>query len=124
MSKIVRITNTKVAPLTLYYRAPGNAEASRPLISVLIQSRALSQSVVFADDEHFEAFKEQNAEFLENQTIIIGDKVKASTAEKVNEENAIRESKEVKKKKDRVIESLEGAVNSDKASLKVSVEKE
>lgn len=127
MSVVAYITNTRANPLTLMYRVPKNPqreEASRPIISVALSARAFRTPIAFASEEHFVAFKVQNAEFISNGTILLGDKVKEKEAEKVNETNAKVETKEVREKKEKTIKSLEAAVNTKKTSLKIEVEKE
>lgn len=127
MSVVAHITNTRVNPLTLMYRVPKNPareEASRPLISIVLASRAFRTPVAFASEEHFVAFKQQNAEFIANGTILLGDKVKEKEAERVNEANAAVETKSVRAKKEKTIKSLESAVNTKNTSLKIEVEKE
>ena len=127
MSVVAHITNTRANPLTLMYRVPKNPqreEASRPIISIALTGRAFRTPVAFASEEHFVAFKVQNAELLSNGTILLGDKVKEKDAEKVNEANASVETKEVRAKKAKTIKSLESAVNTKNTSLKIEVEKE
>lgn len=127
MSVVAHITNTRANPLSLMYRVPKDPqreEASRPVISIPLAGRAFRTPVAFASEEHFVAFKVQNAELLSNGTILLGGKVKEKEAEKVNETNAAVETKEVRAKKEKVVKSLESAVNSKNTLLKIEVEKE
>lgn len=123
MAYIAKITNTRVNPLTLYFRVPGENK-NRQLISLHIPARALNYPVAFADEEFFNAFKDQNRVYLENETIILGDKIRENKAEKINEDNANKEVAQVRKKKNGIIKSFENSLRTDKASMKVNVEKE
>lgn len=125
MAYIAKITNTKVNPLTLYYRVPGTAE-KRQLISIHLPPRALNYAVPFTDDLHFNAFRAQNITLINSEIIIIGDKTKESQAIKVNEANAKAEVQSVREKKDKVVENLENNVSSStkKTKLKLKVEKD
>lgn len=123
MAYVAKITNTKVNPLTIYFRVPGENK-NRQLISLHIPARALNYPVAFADEEFFNAFKDQNRVYLENETIILGDKIKENKAEKVNQDNANKEVEQVRKKKNKIIKFFEDSLKTDKASMKVNVEKE
>lgn len=127
MSVVSYITNTRANPLALLYRAPksdASKDAPSQLIRVELIGRALRTPVTFASEEHFSAFKSQNAELLSTGTILLGDKVKEKEAEKVNEANASTETKDVREKKGKTIKVLEDAVNTKNTSLKISVEKD
>lgn len=116
------ITNTRLNPLTLYYRP----KESHMLLQVQVAARALNQLIVFADEQAFEAFKEQNALFLDGKTIILNTKenaVKEKEAVKTNEANAQAESKKVKSVKDKQIKAIEEAITTDKTKLETTVEK-
>ena len=116
------ITNTRLNPLTLYYRP----KESHLLLQVQVAARALNQLIVFADEQAFEAFKEQNALFLDGKTIILNTKenaVKEKEAVKTNEANAQAESKKVKSVKDRQVKAIEDAITTDKTKLETTVEK-
>lgn len=128
MAYIAKITNTKVSPLTLYFRAPIEVEQGKlkPLISINLAARALNQEVPFADEAYFTAFKNQNSVFLNNGTILIGN-TKEKQAEKINEQNAQNEQKNVKAKKDKILNNLTDAVNNStgkQTNLKMEVSKE
>ena len=123
---VVKITNTKINPLTLYYRVPGN-EDKRPLVSVHIPSRALNYAVPFSDEQHFLEFKRQNEQLLASEVIIIGDHTKESTAMRINEDNAKRDVAEIREKKEKVVKAFEDAVSTNpksKTKLKLKVEKD
>lgn len=127
MRVVSYITNTRANPLALLYRAPkseASKDVSAQLIRVELIGRALRTPVTFASEEHFSAFKSQNAELLSNGTILLGDGVKDRDAEKVSEVNASKETKEVRAKKEKTIKGLEDAVNTKNTSLKISVEKD
>lgn len=116
------ITNTRLNPLTLYYRP----KESHLLLQVQVAARALNQLIVFADEQAFNAFKEQNALFLDGKTIILNTKenaVKEKEAVKTNEANAQAESKKVKSVKDRQVKAIEDAITTDKTKLETTVEK-
>jgi hypothetical protein len=116
------ITNTRLNPLTLYYRP----KESHLLLQVQVAARALNQLIVFADEQAFEAFKEQNALFLDGKTIILNTKenaVKEKEAVKTNEANAQAESKKVKSVKDKQVKAIEDAITTDKTKLETTVEK-
>lgn len=125
MAYVARITNTKINPLTLYYRVPGNEE-KRQLISIHIPSRALNYAVAFTDDLHFNAFRIQNIDLINSEAIIIGDKTKESEAIRVNEANAKAEVAAIREKKDKVVENFEKSVTDTKGrtKLKLKVEKD
>lgn len=125
MAYVARITNTRVNPLTLYYRVPGKEE-KRQLISIHIPSRALNYAVPFTDDLHFNEFRNQNITLINDETIIIGDKTKESTAIKINEANAKSEVQQIREKKDKVVEKFENSVtdNKGRTKLKLKVEKD
>lgn len=124
MATVLKITNTKVNPLTLYYRVPGREGNKMPTIAVSIPARALNHSVAFANDSHADAFKKQNEQFIDRGIIILG-KSTESQAEKQNEKNAVAESQKTKEAADAAVDSIEKQVKSTakKSSLKVSVEK-
>ena len=116
------ITNTMLNPLTLYYRP----KESHLLLQVQVAARALNQLIVFADEQAFNAFKEQNALFLDGKTIILNTKenaVKEKEAVKTNEANAQAESKKVKSVKDKQVKAIEDAITTDKTKLETTVEK-
>lgn len=116
------ITNTRLNPLTLYYRP----KESHLLLQVQVAARALNQLIVFADEQAFNAFKEQNALFLDGKTIILNTKenaVKEKEAVKTNEANAQAESKKVKSVKDKQVKAIEEAITTDKTKLETTVEK-
>lgn len=116
------ITNTRLNPLTLYYRP----KESHLLLQVQVAARALNQLIVFADELAFNAFKEQNALFLDGKTIILNTKenaVKEKEAVKTNEANAQAESKKVKSVKDKQVKAIEDAITTDKTKLETTVEK-
>lgn len=116
------ITNTRLNPLTLYYRP----KESHLLLQVQVAARALNQLIVFADEQAFNAFKEQNALFLDGKTIILNTKenaVKEKEAVKTNEANAQAESKKVKSVKDKQVKAIEDAITTDKTKLETTVEK-
>lgn len=123
MSYIAKITNTKVSPLSLYYRAPG-VEKNRQLISVFIPSRALNYAVPFTDESFFIAFKTQHFELINSGVIIIGNNTKEKDAIKANEEVAKEEVKAVREAKQKTSEALEKAVTTPKTKLKLNVEKD
>lgn len=125
MAYVAKITNTKINPLTLYYRVPGSEE-KRQLISIHIPSRALNYAVAFTDDLHFNAFRIQNISLINSEVIIIGDKTKESEAIRVNEANAKAEVAAVRERKDKVVESFEKSVTDAKGrtKLKLKVEKD
>lgn len=115
-------TNTRINQLTLYYRPPEKTT----LLQVQIYPRALNQPIVFANEDYFKAFKEQNEMYIDNQTLIINDsnlKVKEKEAVKINEQNAVKEQKAVKSKKDKAVKDIEDSVTTKNISLKTSVEK-
>lgn len=117
------ITNTKVNPLTLYYRP----NESTLLLQVQVAPRALNQLIVFADENAFNAFKAQNSLFIDGKTIIVNTSstaTKAREAIKTNEANANAESKRVKAAKNKAVESIENAINTKNTKLEVSVEAE
>lgn len=120
----VLITNTLNQPLTLFYRLPasakkdGNPGRSR-LIEVSLPPRALHHEVVFSEDSHFEAFKEQNAVIIEHQKIFLG-KTSEKAAEKASLDNAAKSKNEIKKRKDKVVHSFEEAASG--ANTKMSFE--
>ncbi len=116
------ITNTRLNPLTLYYRP----KESHLLLQVQVAARALNQLIVFADEQAFQAFKDQNALFLDGKTIILNSKenaVKEKEAVKTNEANAQAESKKVKSVKDKQVKAIEDAITTDKTKLETTVEK-
>lgn len=115
------ITNTKVNPLTLYYRPP----ESIMLLQVQVAPRALNQLIVFADEIAFKAFKEQNSLFLDGKTIIVNtdNKVKEKEAIKTNETNAVSESKRIKSAKDKQVKNIEDAVTTNTTKLETTVTK-
>lgn len=115
------ITNTKVNPLTLYYRPP----ESIMLLQVQVAPRALNQLIVFADEIAFKAFKEQNSLFLDGKTIIVNtdNKVKEKEAIKTNETNAVSESKRIKSAKDKQVKNIEEAVTTNTTKLETTVTK-
>lgn len=116
------ITNTRLNPLTLYYRP----KESHLLLQVQVAARALNQLIVFADEQAFNAFKEQNVLFLDGKTIILNTKenaVKEKEAVKTNEANAQAESKKVKSVKDKQVKAIEDAITTDKTKLETTVEK-
>lgn len=125
MAYVAKITNTKINPLTLYYRVPGNEE-KRQLISIHIPSRALNYAVAFTDDLHFNEFRIQNIDLINSEAIIIGDKTKESEAIRVNEANAKAEVAAIREKKDKVVENFEKSVtdNKGRTKLKLKVEKD
>lgn len=125
MAYVAKITNTKINPLTLYYRVPGNEE-KRQLISIHIPSRALNYAVAFTDDLHFNEFRIQNIGLINSEVIIIGDKTKESEAIRVNEANAKAEVAAIREKKDKVVENFEKSVtdNKGRTKLKLKVEKD
>lgn len=115
-------TNTKINQLTLYFRPPEGTQ----LLQVQIYPRALNQPIVFANEDFFNAFKEQNKTFIDNRSLIINSssaKVKEKEAVKINEQNATQEHNEVKKKKDKAVKDIEDSVKSKNTSLKVTVDK-
>lgn len=115
------ITNTKVNPLTLYYRPP----ESIMLLQVQVAPRALNQLIVFADEIAFKAFKEQNNLFIDGKTIIVNtdNKVKEKEAIKTNETNAVSESKRIKSAKDKQVKNIEDAVTTNTTKLETTVTK-
>lgn len=125
MAYIAKITNTKVNPLTLYYRVPGTEE-KRQLISIHLPPRALNYAIPFTDDVHFNEFRKQNIDLINAEIIIIGDKTKESQAIKANEANAKAEVQAIREKKDKVVENFENSVSSPKnrTKLKLKVEKD
>ena len=124
MAYLIKVTNTKVNPLTLYYRVPGKQEDNRQLISIQIPSRALNYEVAFTDETHYVAFKEQNLVLFEDGILLQGGKTKEAEAIRVNEENAKKEVADIRKKKDKSVKQFEDAVSTEKTKLKVSVEKD
>lgn len=115
------ITNTKVNPLTLYYRPP----ESTLLLQIQVAPRALNQLIVFADEIAFKAFKEQNNLFIDGKTIIVNvdNKVKEKEAIKTNETNAVSESKRIKSAKDKQVKNIEDAVTTNTTKLETTVTK-
>lgn len=115
------ITNTKVNPLTLYYRPP----ESTLLLQVQVAPRALNQLIVFADENAFKAFKNQNNLFIDGKTIIVNvdNKVKEKEAIKTNETNAVSESKRIKSAKDKQVKNIEDAVTTNTTKLETTVTK-
>ena len=116
------ITNTKVNPLTLYYRP----NESALLLQVQVAPRALNQLIVFADELAFNAFKAQNSLFIDGKSIIVNTaaSVKEKDAIKANEANANAESKRVKTTKNKAVENIENAIKTKNTELKVTVEAE
>lgn len=121
------ITNTKVNKLSLMYRVPASGYeegVTRPIVTIVLESRAFRTPVQFASEEHFLAFRNQNASLLENGTILLGDKVKEKEAETINERNAKEEVKEVREQKEKVVNSIASAVSGKKSKMKIKVEKD
>ncbi len=116
------ITNTKVNPLTLYYRP----NESTLLLQVQVAPRALNQLIVFADENAFNAFKAQNNLFIDGKSIIVNvdNKVKEKEAIKTNEANAVAENKRVKAVKNKAVENIENSVKTKNTELNVEVTKE
>lgn len=119
---VVKITNTRLHDINLFYRVPGTAER-RPVISIWLRGRTMLQDVVFTNEEHYNTFVTQNQDFIDREIIIIGSTT-ASKAEQINEKNAKAESKEVNDKKNKTIKTLEDSVTTDKTKLQVKVEKD
>lgn len=122
MAYVAKLTNTKVSPLTLYYRVPGSAER-RQLISINVPSRALNYAVAFGDERHFEAFKAQNCDLINQGVIILGNNTKEKDAIKANEEVAKEEVKAVREAKQKTAEAFEKSVTNQKTKLKLEVAK-
>lgn len=119
---VVKITNTRLHDINLFYRVPGTAE-KRPTISIWLRGRTMLQDVVFTDEEHYNAFVQQNQDFIDREIIILGNTT-ASKAEQVNEKNAKAEAKAVNDKKSKTVKALEESVTNDKTKLEVKVEKD
>lgn len=119
---VVKITNTRLHDINLFYRVPGTAE-KRPTISIWLRGRTMLQDVVFTDEEHYNAFVQQNQDFIDREIIILGNTT-ASKAEAVNEKNAKAEAKAVNDKKSKTVKALEESVTNDKTKLEVKVEKD
>lgn len=123
MAYEIKVTNTKINPLSLFYRVPGEQD-NRQLISIYIPSRALNYSVAFTDEVHYAAFKEQNLHLFEAGILLQGGKTKEAEAIRVNESNAKKEVEEIRKKKNESVEKFEKAVSTEKTKLKLKVEKD
>lgn len=125
MSAVLKITSTRVNPLTLYYRVPGgSANVKQPFVAVQIPARALNHAVGFANEAHLDAFVAQNQRFADRGIILFGS-TKESTAEKTNEKNANAEAKQKAEAIAAVTEKTEASATktAKKSKLKVSVEK-
>lgn len=117
-----KITNTLNQPLTMFYRLPlVQGSTKTRLLEIDLPSRALLHDVVFADEQAFEAFKEQNSAMIESQKIIIG-KTNEKTAEKVSNDNAANTKKFIQKKKDQVVGSFESVASNANTNMKIKVE--
>lgn len=125
MSKKVLITSTLVQGVVLFYRMPSTAQGkSNPVLEVPLAPRQILKEVIFPTDAHFEEFQRQNADYINSKKIIIGSGVTGNQAQKINAENAKKEQATINAKKSKVVESIEAAGTSGKASLKVDVSKE
>lgn len=113
------ITNTKVNPLTLYYRPP----EAQVILQVQVYPRALNQMILFADENAFKAFKEQNQFLIDGKDVIVNEapKTKEKEAIKINEDNAIKEQKAIKSKKDKAVKNIEDSISTKNISLKTEV---
>lgn len=124
MRKVVLLTSTLAQPFSLFYRVPtGPNGVVNPVNEITMLPRELLKEVAFPDEEHYNAFINQNQSYIDSQKIIIG-KTKDSTAEKINKDNSIKEQKLVDDKKAKAVKNLEAAGTQGKSSLKVQVSRE
>lgn len=119
--KKVLITNTLNHPLNLFYRVPAKKEGDiSPLIEVTLPARAMLHEVIFSDDSYFDHFEKQNKAAIDAQKIILG-KTSEKQAEKVSNDNAAKAKGEIKKRKDKVIESFEETASGTNVNMKFEV---
>lgn len=125
MSKKVMITSTLTQPFVLFYRMPtGENGKVNPVLEIALAPRQILKEVIFPTEKHFEEFQRQNAFYINSKKIIIGSNVTGSQAQKINADNTKKEQASINAKKSKVVESIEAAGSSGKASLKVDVSKE
>lgn len=116
---IKKITNTLNKPLVLFYRIPIDNTNQSKLIEINLPPRAILHEVNFTD-ENFSLFEKQNMQLIESKTIIIG-KATDKEAEKVSIDNAIKEKKIIKQKKDKIIKSFENTATSTNTKMSISI---
>ena len=122
MAFTANATNTTINPLTLYYRPPEQTM----LLQVQIQARALNQLIVFANEDYYKAFLQQNELLIDGKKLIISakDKTKEKEAIKINEANAKAENAEIRKKKNKAVENSEKSASGKNISLKTEIVKD
>lgn len=122
MAFTANATNTTINPLTLYYRPPEQTM----LLQVQIQARALNQLIVFANEDYYKAFLQQNELLIDGKKLIISvrDKTKEKEAIKINEANAKAENAEIRKKKNKAVENIEKSVSGKNISLETEIVKD
>lgn len=122
MAFTANATNTTINPLTLYYRPPEQTM----LLQVQIQARALNQLIVFANEDYYKAFLQQNELYIDGKKLIISakDKTKEKEAIKINEANAKAENAEIRKKKNKAVENIEKSASGKNISLKTEIVKD
>lgn len=122
MAFTANATNTTISPLTLYYRTPDQ----NMRLQVQIQARALNQLIVFANEDYYKAFLQQNELLIDGKKLIISakDKTKEKEAIKINEANAKAENAEIRKKKNKAVENIEKSASGKNISLKTEIVKD
>lgn len=117
----ISLTNTTNQVLSIYYRVINGDEVS-PLQQVDVQPRALCNEVDFATESHAQAFRESAKSFFENGTLLEGN-TSGKKAEKIHDENAKSETKDIKAKGKKTSENASQNVDKHtKANMKIEVD--
>lgn len=119
--KNVKLTSTLTQAVSLFYRV-GTGEKSS-VVEISLPPRAVLFNVRFASEEHFAAFKAQNAALIESNKIMLDGKLSATRAEKIHYDNAAKEAKQISAKKDAVVEQFEQVASNGDTKMKIDVQK-
>lgn len=122
MAFTANATNTTINPLTLYYRPPEQTL----LLQIQIAPRALNQLLVFANEDYYKAFLQQNELLIDGKKLIISTtaKTKEKEAIKINEANAKAENAEIREKKNKAVKNIEKAASGKNISLETEIVKD
>lgn len=122
---VYKISSTSFNDIILHYRMPSteNKGHINPVLSLTIPARALLCDCAFPSDEHFEEFKKQNKDYIDQGLIIINTKVKGAELEKIAVKQSSDKDKKIKEKFDSNLETIAESAKKNKIKMSFNVEK-
>lgn len=120
----IKLTNCLNSNLKLNYRMPSDNLNGRanPVLSIILQPRALLNEVELPSQNHYNEFKKQNQTFFDNGIVIEG-KTTEKQAQSNNKKSGERATRKAKESANKTIEKIQDGANNVSAKLTITEEK-